>query len=70
MPNGKLLVIDSSAIASVMSELDVDASEYILFDYDSTMMRVILTVGWAVQYPDRIAVVDVELREQAGPKAA
>lgn len=60
VPEGKLVVVDSSAIASVLSELAVDTSEHILFDYDSTMMRVILTLGWAVQYPDRIAVVSVE----------
>lgn len=60
VPEGKMLVIDPAAIASVLSPLDVATSEDVLFGYDSTMMRVILTVGWAVQHVNRIGVVNVD----------
>lgn len=57
---GKILVIDPSAVASALSPLDVAASEDVLFGYDSSMMRVILTIGWALQHVNHIGVVSVD----------
>lgn len=59
VPAGKLLVIDRGAIASAVGPVRVARSEHIYFESDSIALRVTWRLGWGVQHPDRIAVVNV-----------
>lgn len=59
-PEDSLVVIDPTAIASAVGPLEVAQSEHQYFDEDSIALRATWRIGWAVQHPDRIAVVTVD----------
>lgn len=65
VPEGELLVIDSTAIASAVGPVQIAQSEHAHFAYDSIAVRVTWRIGWAVQHTDRIGKVTVTVPAEA-----
>lgn len=59
VPEGQMIVVDPTAIASAVGPFEVFQSEHQYFEYDSIAIRATWRIGWAVQHADRIAVIDV-----------
>ncbi|WP_129658571.1 phage major capsid protein [Rothia halotolerans] len=59
VPEEQMLILDRSAISSVAGPVKVAQSEHEQFSSDLIALRLIWHIGWAVQYPDRLATVTV-----------
>lgn len=59
VPEDQMVIIDPTAVASVVSSVDVASSEHAAFRNDSTALRTTWRLGWGVQRPDRLATVTV-----------
>lgn len=65
VPAGTLLVVDPSAVASAVGQLQVATSEHAHFSSDMIALRATWRVGWAVQHADRLGHVSVDLTAAA-----
>ncbi|SNU00950.1 phage major capsid protein, HK97 family [Ruaniaceae bacterium KH17] len=61
IPAGRLLVVDPSAIAAAVGPVQVAQSTDRYFEQDAIGLRVTWRIGWAVQRPARLGVVNVEM---------
>lgn len=61
VPEGQMIVLDPTAVASAVGPLKVASSEHAYFAHDSVGLRVTWRIGWGVQHPDRIATVGVDV---------
>lgn len=60
VPVGKIVVLDSTATAAAVGQIQVAHSEHLYFDSDSIALRCTWRLGWGVQHPNRLAVVTVD----------
>lgn len=65
VPEGKMLVVDPTAVASAVGPVQVATSTERYFESDAVGLRATWRLGWSVQHADRIGSVDV-----ADPTAA
>ena len=66
VPEGELIVIDSTAIASAVGAVQIAQSEHAHFAYDSIAVRVTWRIGWAVQHADRLGKLTVTVPSEEG----
>ncbi|MGO3153406.1 MAG: phage major capsid protein [Galactobacter sp.] len=66
VPEGKLVVIDPTAIISAVGSVQVASSEHAMFRSDSIAVRATWRLGWAVKRPERIATLTVGAGDGAG----
>ncbi len=60
VPDGKLVIIDSTAIAAAVGPVNIARSEHVYFSSDRIALRATWRIGWKVARKDRLATITVE----------